>query len=557
MPKRIQLNYSDREVVEVGKFAAALKETATKESGVFDSAAASDFMSTIQNQADTGITVPKDLQVVLDEVGDEGAGRVTQAMLDGIRVYEEQHGVEAPADVIRHAIHLGYGTTTEARRKFALDSASSAHHDQISLQPNRAVVAIMSAIAEAVPIAHYLPADVGSNEARLAILSHNAGNAFGLYGQGAIMDGISSGDPYITSSRINTSKPAVTTGNVTGKITKIQTTADTCDANAGDTMLLRGRSLVYVNGRVAAKEVESTGSGNSAVSGSIVVGGTSYTIGGTINTDTGVYALTTTPAMPVTVDVVVEGFIDYERAPTLVPSIISAVNTYSIYAKPWRVNTRQTIDSRTQMANELGLDPYSESVYAIQTQFANERHYDAIRKGVRLGANNVQEFDFDLAAQRAEKSRAEIWQDFSYPLGAASQQMAEDTMNHGITHLYVGKRVAAQYLGLPSTVFQPSGVAARPGIYRLGTLFGQYEVYYTPKGLVETEDGAQILAAGRATDVARNPIVFGDAVAPTVLPLSVGDDLRQGAGFYARNFSSVNPHDPSARGFALINVTNM
>ena len=255
--------------------------------------------------------------------------------------------------------------------------------------------------------------------------------------------------------------------------------------------------------------------------------------------------------------VVVEGFIDFERAPELTPTIISAVNTFSLFAKPWRVTTHQTIDSRTQMANELGLDPYSESVIAIQAQFANERHYDVLRKGVRLAALNTATFDFGAAQPYVDSGRFGVWPELAYPLSVVSQKMAEDTMNHGVTHLYVTKRVAAQFLGLPSTLFQPSGIAPRPGIYRLGRLFGQYDVYYTPKGLNETATSAQILAVGRATDVTRNPVVLGDAVPPTVIPLAVNADLRQGAGFYARNFTAVNPHDPSARGFALINVTNM
>ena len=137
------------------------------------------------------------------------------------------------------------------------------------------------------------------------------------------------------------------------------------------------------------------------------------------------------------------------------------------------------------------------------------------------------------------------------------QRMAELTMNHGVTHLYVGKRVAAQLMAMPSTVFQPAGIAARPGIYRLGRLFGQYEVYYTPKILAETADSSQILCVGRATDVTRNPIVLGDAVAPMVVPLGVMGDLRQGAAFYARNFTEVNPHDPSSKGFGLIEVKNL
>lgn len=555
MTKRIHQDYFKRETAEVAQFVDSLKENATK-GGTFDSAAATDFLATATSQ-NTGVKVPETLQTVLDEAkGDDAAALVTRAVLDGVAVYEAQHGTPAPADVIELAMHSAYATTDTARRKFSLDSATSAHHDQLSLQPNRAVVAILAALGEAIPFAHYLPADIGSNEARLAIMTHQAGNTFGSYAQGALLDGVDSGDAYISSSRVHTSMPAAA-GAVAGKITAIQATADTCDQNAAALKLLRGRSIVYVDGRVAAREVDSAGSGNSAVSGTIIVAGTSYAIGGTINTDTGVYALTTTPALPATVPVVVEGFIDFERAPELTPTIISAVNTFSLFAKPWRVTTHQTIDSRTQMANELGLDPYSESVIAIQAQFANERHYDVLRKGVRLAALNTATFDFGAAQAHVDSGRFGVWPELAYPLSVVSQKMAEDTMNHGVTHLYVTKRVAAQFLGLPSTLFQPSGIAPRPGIYRLGRLFGQYDVYYTPKGLNETATSAQILAVGRATDVTRNPVVLGDAVPPTVIPLAVNADLRQGAGFYARNFTAVNPHDPSARGFALINVTNM
>lgn len=555
MTKRTHQDYFKRETAEVAQFVDNLKDNAVK-AGTFDSAAAADFIATASNQ-NSGVKVPETLQVVLDEAKGDDAALVTRAILDGVSAYESQHGIAAPADVIEQALHLAFATTDSARRKFSLDSASSAHHDALSLQPNRAIVAILSAMGDAIPFAHYLPADIGSNEAVLAIMSHNAGNTYGRYAEGGLMDGSLSGDTYVSSSRINKSMPVVDTGAVTGKLTTIQTTDETCDAGAAAVKLLRGRSLVYVNGVLAAKEVDSTGSGNSPVSGNITIAGTNYVIGGTINTDTGVYALTTTPKMPVTIPVVVEGFIDYERAPELTPSIITAVNTYKLHAKPWRVTTHQTIDSRTQMANELGLDPYSESVIAIQAQFANERHYEVLAKARRLAANNQVDYDFEWAARSPQMNRAMLWIDFGHVLAAASQQMALDTMNHGITHLYVGKNVAAQFMSLPREIFEPSGVAERPGIFRIGRLFGRFEVYYTPKGITESDTASQILCVGRATDVTRNPFILGDAVPPTVIPLSVGADLKQGAGFYARNFTAVNPHGPSSLGCALINITNL
>ncbi|AJK46231.1 hypothetical protein [Burkholderia plantarii] len=557
MTMRIKQDYFKRETAEVAKFIDNLKEGATK-GGVFDSAAANDFMSGALNQNATA--VPGKLQAVLDDCADDGQRElVTKAILDGVRVYEEQHGTSVPADVSEQALHLAYATTEAARRKYGsiLDSASSVHHDPLSLQPNRAVVSILTAFAEAVPWAHYLPADIGSNEAKLAIVSHNAGSSFGAYAQNDLLDGTHSGDSYVSSARIHTTTPGAD-GTVSGKLSVGQTTSDTCDQKADGVPLLRGRTLVYVNGILAAKEpIDSAGSGNSPVNGSITLAGTTFVIGGTVNTDTGVYALTTTPKMPDSIPVSVEGFIDFERSPNLTPTIITSVNMFSLYANPWRVLTRQSIDGRTQMANELNLDPYSESVIAIQNQFANERHYNVLAKARRLAGNNQSDYNFDWKNRSAQLKRNDIWHDFGPALAKASQQMAVDTMNHGITHLYVGKDIASQWLTLANDIFEPSGIAVRPGIFRVGRLFGQYEVYYSPKQVKESPQGGEILCVGRATDVARNPVVLGDAVPPTVKPLLAGDDLREGAGFYARNFTSTNPHEPSARGCAIINVTDM
>lgn len=552
---RIQQDYNRRETEAVSNFLTGLKENSMKE-GTFDSASAADFVSNVSNQS-TGLNVPATLQAVLDEAGDNSPA-IIRAVLDGVSQYEAEHGCTCPADVAEMAMHSAYSTTIEGMKKRGtLDGvADSNHSDPLSLQPNRAVVSILSVFAEAIPFAHYLPADISSNEAKLAILSHRTGSEYGAYAQGALLDGIYSGDSYLAASRVHTVKPTGA-GAVTGKLTKLQADGETCKQDAAAIKLLRGRTIIYVNGRVAAREVDSTGTGPSAISGTLMIEGKSYAIGGTINTDTGDFSLTTTPALPTTVPVTVEGFIDYEREPALTPEVISAVETYSLFAKPWRALTRQTIDTRTQMVNELGLDPYSESVIAIQGQFANERHYDVLRKGLRLAALNKEIFDYSTASGHQDNSRGEVWRDLCYQLGVVSQRMAEDTMNHGVTHLYVSKRVAAQLLSMPADSFVPSGIAARPGIYRLGRLFGQYEVYYTPKVLTETATSSQILCAGRATDVGRNPVVLGDAVAPTIIPLAVNGDLRQGAGFYARNFTCVNPHDPSARGFGLIEVTNM
>jgi hypothetical protein len=550
MTQRLQREYFNAKTAEVSQYAENLRDNASRE-GTFDSAAAASL------RTDNAVAVPEKLQAVLDEAGDS-ASQIEKAVFDGIGIYEAAHGVSVPADVVEQAIHAAYNNTSDQRRRIALDSATSLHHDQLSLQPNRAVVSILSIFAEAIPFAHYLPADIGSNEAKLAIMSHKAGSTFGAYTQNGLMDGINSGGSYLSSARTDSTTFDGTAAAATGKVTAVQLNEDDCDPAAGDLKVLRGRSMVYINGQVVAREnLTGSGSGNNSISGSATIGGTTYAIAGTINTDTGAYSLTATPNMPNGTKAFVTAFIDFEANPALTPTILSAVDVFSLYATPWRVKARHSIDSRYQMANELGLDPAGEAVIAMQGQFSNERHYDALTKGKRLGALNPGTFDLNYTTRSDQLVRSDMWRDFAYPLALASQRMAIATMAYGVTHLYVGQRVASQLLSLPGDMFQPSGIPPRAGIYRLGRLFGQYEVYFTPKGLNETSTTAEVLAVGRAADVARNPIVLGDSVSPMVVPLATGDDMSNGTAFYARTFTEVNPHGASSQGFSLITITGL
>lgn len=548
MPAR---QYNKQSTIDANNFVSALKDN-SQTNGTFDSAAAKTFINGALSQND--VKVPETLQAVLDSASDKEADGILRAVLDGANAYQAAHGQEIPADVIEQAFHSAYSTTPEAQ-KAALDSVGNSLQSAQSYQSNRAIVAILTTTTEAIPFVHYLPADIKSNQAKLAILEHVTGSAAGSYAEGGLLDGAHSGDRFISSARDHVLKHGVA-GALSGKITAIQKTPDTCDPAGTVAKLVRGATIIYVNGLKAAQEVSSK-SVNSPIAGSVVIADVTHAISGSVNTDTGEITLAVAPALPTTVEVLAEAFIDYERQEDLTPTIITGVETFDLFANSWRALTHQSIDSRTQMSNELGLDSYSEGVIAIQAQFANERHYDVLRKARRVAVCNRETFNFNWTGAGDFKVRSDIWRDFSSVLGAVSQKMALLTMNHGVTHLYVGEKVAAQMQGLPSDIWQASGITARPGIYRVGRLFGKYDVYYTPRGVNEEAEGAEILCVGQASDVTRNAFILGDAVAPTVIPLATNSDLKTGAGYYARNFTAVNPHKHSAQGAALITVTNL
>jgi hypothetical protein len=520
-------------------------------------------LDSVRDQVSNGsVSVPKPLDSLLGKLTEKDEGRVLDAVHEGIAHFQAEHGVMPTADVVEAAIQQGNSAFAgiDARGN-VLDSATSAHHDQMSLQPNRAVVAILSAIAEAIPFASYLPVDIASNQSKLAILSHIADSAYGDYLKGGLMDGISVGDVYTSSSRmVRFDHSAAVPYNNKFTSTNLLVDAGYCDPAGTGIPVLRGRTILYVNGIPVCSDSSSGGSANSPMSGSVKVGVNTHVIAGYVTIATGEIQLTTvTPDFVVGTEVVAQAFVDYEVAPALIPNVIVRADVYDIYANPWRVKTGISVDAQGQIRNELGLDANSEALMAIRTQMSMERHYQALRMAWGLGWNNQVTYDFAYATQILQKTRAQIWQDFRAVIANIDQKMANDTMDHGITHLYVPAFIAAQMESLGTDMFVSSGIAARPGIYRVGRLFGKYEVYYSPK-IVSQNAGlttATILAVGRSTQVARCPIVLGDSVAPTFLPLAMGSDLVNASAMYARDFTVVNPHAPSALGCARINVTNL
>ena len=554
---------SKRTTAEVGEFVSSLVAAAATPSGssmIYDSAAGASFTKEAMSRgADVKGAIPAAFAPVFDEF--DGDGEVTKAILDSAAIYQKEHGCAMPADLAHQALHNALSVTEHGRAQFKgmiLDSAgTSSAHAPTGYQPNRAAIAILSATGEAAPFIHHLPTDIGSNKAILAILSHHAGNKAGQYAANDLMDGIHAGKRFLSAIRTNTSYPD-DAGAIGGKITAFQTGVDTCDQDAPGIKTLRGRLEVFINGFLAAREAEGGGAGNNAVNGKLTISGVEYVIGGVHNSDTGIYALATVPALPKAVAVVVAAPIDFEKQPELMAETATGVEIFSLYAHVIRGRTFVTPEAQTQMMNELGLDPFSENVLAFQRQLSIERHYDALNIVQRLSVNNHHDYKFDYEKRSTDMTRAKMWGDFASTLGACSQQMVENTMDHGLTHLYVPKLIKAEWEALPRELFEPSGTTSKAGIHRIGRFAGQYDVYYNPRGKENMALGsAQILGIGKASTAARNCVVAGDAVAPAVRPLAITGDLNQGAGFFGRSFLSVSPHHPSAMGAAQLNITGL
>ena len=556
-------NHASEATKSVAAFVDNLTAAVTTGGATFDSVAADTFASEALNQT-TGL--PATLTALLDDVNgkniDLGGKSVShrsvimQSILDGVNAYTAEHGEAPSADMVEAALYQGYSTTDEARNKLAkLDSvsATSNHMDPISLQPNRAVVAIYSSMAEAIPIASYLPFDLGSNESPLIVVQNIAGSNSGTMKAGDLLDGLNAGSPYISTSRII----KLVAGK--GKVTATMTDEETCDPTGPTVNLMRGRTIIYVQGLVAGAEISSTAAATSMIGGSIVFGTTEHVLSGNVKPDTGEIDVSFTPALPANMAVHAEAFIDLEKQPQLTPIFGVQALKYSMKAYAFRALTQVSIDANTQFTNEIGMTPESHSLLAMRNQLGNERHYHVLRQAERLAMNNVGDYEFNWATQGLQKTRNQIAQDIMAAIFPLEQAMANATMDHGITHMYVDEVMAATLQCCDSTVFRASGVAPRPSIYRLGTLLGKYEVYMNPRARKAgaNPDVSKILCVGRSTQAGRNPFVLGDAVAPMAVPVATGSDMVNKSGLYGRNFTSVNPHTPSAKGCAILTVTGL
>lgn len=547
--------YASKATAEIGNFfdaaQARLKDGAKSTKDVFDSV-----------QQDHTVATPRVLDGLYSVLNEGFHQDVFDSVIHGMNVYQREHGCDAPADIIQQALHNA--KTSQMALKdlnIRLDSASESHMDSYSLQPNRAIVSIMAAFAETLPFAGYFPADIQSNEARSLILNNRAKTGWGGYAANGSVDGTSNGNPYVMPNRLvalATVNQTAYAGTARAKyVSGSRTVMD--GASAGLT-LVAGRTQILVNGFKAAEDIRSGSLGGiTSISGMILIGVTNHAVSGTVNNDTGAIAITFAPALPVNTEVVAEVVIDYERSPASIPSFGFETESYSYFASGYRALTELTIDTQGQVRNEMNLDPASNSLFSLRTQITNEQHYHALQLGLMMSVNNRQVHDFNLAAQFAAKTISEIFGDVEQTLFVLDQNMINDTLDHGITHIYVGDQLGGIIAGLPNTMFEKSGVPSRAGIYRIGRLFNKYEVYYTPKIVLGDKalGTATMLCVGRSNDVGRSPIVMGDSVAPTFIPLATNSDLIMKQAYYQRSFLQLNKHMASAKGFARVDFINL
>ncbi len=536
----------------------ALVGAAREDGNMLDSTSGAAVSVIKESVADATKLLPKRMAALLDKIdGDAARGLVVHSLLDGIARYQYSNGHMPDAAlidaVISQAENIADGASTKVLPDgYTLDSISSNNQStSLSHQPNRIAVAITGGLSEGIPFGAYLPSDLNSNESKLAIISAITGSDFGGYTKGMILDGTGGGQAYTRSERIL--DVAMAGDRLTGTF---KVTARIGGQGAA-VPILRSRTRILIDGMSVGVEVDNGTSVSQLAGQYIDDAGVPYGITGSVNIDTGEGSLTFNPALPASAYPEVQAFVDFERKPDLTPHINTKAQSWSLYCAPSRVLMQITPDSRSQTQSELGADGLTIAVQAARTQAANERYIAALRKLKRVAKRTHRVYDFDAGSQLVSKTRAAVWRDFGSFAAAVDQEVANQTMEFGLNTWYVGAIGMSQFLSMDSTDFVSSGVAAKAGIWRVGKYKGKYDVYYDPYVVEETDTDIEILCVGRSAQVARNPIVFSDAVPLTLIPLAVGQDLKSGAALFKRDLTEVNPHKQSALGCALITIKNV
>lgn len=474
-----------------------------------------------------------------------------QAILDGINDYETEHGSKPDAGIVAAAFNQAQG--------MIMDSAENMERSPGCFNPLSPIVAIRSMIATAIPFAQMISAEGKGTEGSIVIVSHLAGSDTGAYKQGDSLDGVSGGKTFISPVRTHKLKDDGTHTNFTGKITGVQLNFNECDQDAKVQRLCENKTKILVNGLCA---VETRGNGDDETgAASIELKGTKHTVTATINIKTGVAKVTFSPAAPENTVVSVRAVIDVEDTNNTSPSLKIDGKPSKFKANSYRVRISATKEAQEQFANEIGVDVTLEGVMAARQQLQSETLYSLLNDLRQVGiSQNSDSFDFAWDTQGQNKSQAEIAQELLGKIEVLSKKMAVKNGSHGVSHIYVGERIAAILSSLPATLFSPSGITARGSTYRLGQLVGSnIEVYYTPTGLGSEDRSEQMLLIGaNATNPAFNPVIIGEVTPPTVEGFGPSDEnLVSGYWVRGTRFVEQNPIAKYASSAAVINCLNM
>lgn len=538
--------------------------------------------------------IPDTLQTIFDNIGDAPENR--EAVLNGIgwgvQAYKDRNGGQEPSDTVL-AVGLACGAALFARDQqgrsafdnidpAAYDNLYSDHHEALSVVPALTVVTIAMAIANSLPVIAQLPNPMGSNEVPLVNARFVADKTWGGLKKGDYLDGPNASRVYtLNRFRYKMNKDSAKVFSVTPYTAYSDYENKIADTTSTKAPFYGGRVSIRVNG----KEVGHTRNrDNNKKGGSVsitAVSEPSYEIGGvevklasgTANLDTKLINVTFTEELPAGAVVEAMVVLDFELEendkPVILPPGVDITTDYgSVYASPHRTRLTASIDSITQMANEMNVGFVGAALAIVQGKFYLEQAIALLQEAKERAEYNGRSYDFranrgvagNLAA--AWNSSGDLMKEFRKTLDFAMLGIKRDAGTGANTFdMFVSSRGAILLRTLSGDIFTPTttpfGVHGQ--IVRIGSFNDGTNVYYVPDSaelLNETATSVEALLVARSAEPAKSTIVGHTPVPPMILE-GKPDPFKTVLGIYARVAGELNPIDRYADQAAVINLLDL
>ena len=512
---------------------------------------------TTQNQ---GCIQVNTQQLIMDGVADQ-AKRFEQAYGYPVpdAVYDSAFRSVLPLINQDYANAIGVGDI--AKRAGVYDEVSNVSGGAMRVQ--QIAVAIMRAFSEQIPFAGVSAVGRGTNglEGRIILVEHMAQSDVGGYKQGDSLDGLDSGKPFMQSKRYVDAAPVDAEG------LKYSATIKLSDNDTNGCAIRSDTVQLYVNGILAAGANPGSRRGEAVAISSrfklIDDSGTDYRINVDCNDPTkGELVVTFDKKLPQGSRVRFSADIDFEHQ-TLKekrPTLISEADVASFRIHYASGYYKFSQEAKHQWQSDVNLDLATQATIALRDQYYNERHHRAIECMYEIGQSYQSSFSLDWQNRLNERSISSVVDDIFFSLSKVNSDMVSRTQLSSLGVIYVGRDAVPFFEAMDNYIFVPSGVKKKAGIYRVGKWCGLYDVYCTPSPCLNKKtfsNAFQMLCIGRSDQIAGNPYITGDAVAPIITPFSITHAGEQGAFYFAAMNDTVNPFPRIASAAAIINVTNI
>lgn len=482
-----------------------------------------------------------------------GKQQLAQLLKKATSQFERYHGNKPNGGILEQ-------TLRNTRNMFyKYDEESAVLDDALTVQSsaplvaNRAAVGILSGlVGDYMPHAGNIPMTDGA-QGKIIVVSTQAATTTGAYKLGDDLTGVNAGKTLM-SARRELKIESTGGGNYTFK------TLYANDPSAGSDSPVQPHSFeLCIAGFPVARTVSNSNNGATvSIVGSANVMNQEFKITGELTVVSGQGTVTITPE-PNGLDVSGSVVLNFEHANMkgMLPAIQIAAKPFDFFAYPQSGTFHVTQNAKAQFLHEVRLDPHSEALSRLRHQASLERWNESLQALNKIGSNYIEVIDLNSSSRQNYRSRKDMWRDVLFVISQADVNMATRTNTSGIGVIYVGAKCAGELLALSDDLFKPSGLRHSNTIYRLGRLADKYEVYHVPNLVNETTNSVEMLVVGKSEQVALNPYIVGQVVAPTFLDLKTDNDLKEGAGYFSLGAGAVNPFSQAASGVGKVVVTGL